>query len=427
MKICGIIAEFNPFHNGHQYFFQKIRETGCADKLIVIMSGAFTQRGEPAFMHKYDRVKAALMCGADAVLELPIPYAASSAETFAYGGVSLLDALNTSGYLCFGAETDDMEALKTIAGLILNPTEELKSGIDEALQSGASYPAARAGALPRYSGLLSGSNNILAIEYLKALKSLDSGLTPLLIKRTGAGYLNTDIRSDGFASAAGIRKAITDLYGKSNAGSDEAVEIPEDIAGNLPPVVLSMVRDSLGKTCPVSAEDLRPYLIHQLIVSKVSDIACLQDMNSDLANRFINAYISSVSSGDRADTPNSLTDLLLSMRTKEITYTRLSRAALKIVLNQKDLTRDEEHKLIGCPYTRLLGFRKDSSDLVHRITHSSSIPVITKAADAKNKLGAYAYAQFEQTVMADRFYDSILYDKFGYRPADTYLTGPLII
>lgn len=417
MKTIGMIAEFNPFHNGHRYILEEARKRLGADYCVVVMSGSFTQRGAPACMYKFDRVKAALQCGADLCLELPVSYATAGAEVFAHGGVSILESLGCTDTLVYGAECDDDAKLRMAADTLSEPTDEYLSALEAGLSRGLSFPAARAEALPEYSELLSSPNNILAVEYHKALKRLASGITPYGILRTGAGY--HDMSISGYASAEAIRSRL------------EQTGMCDDIAGSIPEELSSLMSDGYKHTYPVTIYDMTPYAEYMLLTHTAGDLAGYQDMNPDLANRMIKAssMLSAHSQGGSGEPADDfgLPDLIGSMRTKEMTYTRLSRAMLHCILGLDDMTRDDAGELIPCPYTRILGFRSEASELMHAISRTSRIPLINKAGDAHDILPDEARPLFDATVRADRIYDMILRHKFGTRLTDGCRISPLIL
>lgn len=416
MNVTALIAEFNPFHNGHEYILSHAKSRTDADFILVIMSGSFVQRGEPACMYKYDRVLAALKAGSDLVLELPVSYSTASAETFAFGGVSLADSLNVCGTLIFGAETDDTKLLSDIAGKLADPDDEILSLIQAGLKQGLSYPAARAAALNDDSGILSSPNNILAVEYIKALNALDSKIRPFAIKRIGSGY--NESTPDKMPSALFLRNS---LYETKNDVISDAV------SDYMPSYACGILSDAYGKTAPIFIEDMLPYLDHAILSADKESMSGLQDMNSDLANRFINSYNALQDESRKRGSAFTIAEYLKSMRTKEVTYSRLSRALLHCILNLKDLTRGENGDLIPCPYARILGFRKQSSGLLQEMSEKSSIPMINKPADAKKLLDRHAFDIFEASATADRIYDSIIKNKYGTVLNDTYRTSPLII
>lgn len=224
MKTAGIIAEYNPFHNGHRYQIEELRARTGADFVIIAMSGDFVQRGEPAVFDKYTRTRMALNAGADLVLELPAAFATSSAEDFAACGVALFDKLGVVDLLCFGSECGDVTALEPVARLLAKEPEGYGKLLQERLSKGDSFPKAREWAVTEWmkreintdgadmQALLSSPNNILGIEYMKALIRRGSSIDPYTIQRNGQGYNDSDIDAvadgQGFASASAIRKAL---------------------------------------------------------------------------------------------------------------------------------------------------------------------------------------------------------------------------
>ena len=214
MKVVGIIAEYNPFHNGHLHHLQESIRLSLADYTIVVMSGNFMQRGTPALMDKYHRAKAALSCGADLVLELPAYYATGSAEYFALGGISLLDKLGVVSHLCFGSECGDLDFLSKVAQITSEESEAYQKCLQAHIKSGKSYPSARTAAIievcPELSSSVSGlttPNNILGIEYLKALYRLNSNIEPYTIQRVSSHYHDQKLK-ESYSSASAIRNVI---------------------------------------------------------------------------------------------------------------------------------------------------------------------------------------------------------------------------
>ena len=219
MKTIGIIAEYNPFHNGHAYQIAELKRKTNADFVVIAMSGDFVQRGAPAIIDKYCRAEMALLCGADLVIELPAVWAVSSAEDFAMAGVTLFDKMGCIDGICFGAESDQLPQLKSIAGVLAEEPDIYRSALSSYLKKGLAFPAARAAALSDYFkstgmnfliSILDTPNNILAVEYLKALKRRNSAMTPILIPRAGSGYHDTTINTPT-ASASAIRAAVSNV------------------------------------------------------------------------------------------------------------------------------------------------------------------------------------------------------------------------
>ena len=211
MTIAGVIAEFNPFHLGHQYLFETIKQKLQPEYLIVCMSGNFVQRGEPAVVDKWIRTKMALLGGADLVLELPTEYATNSAELFASASIQILDRTGICDVLCFGSESNNLDFLSETANYLAQEPDNFKHDLTQALSKGLSFPAARNIALQRRfpnAPSIFQANDILAVEYIKALQKYHSRIEPFPVPRVGAGYHCTE-KKNGFASATAIRRAIS--------------------------------------------------------------------------------------------------------------------------------------------------------------------------------------------------------------------------
>lgn len=213
-KVLGIVAEYNPFHNGHLYHLEKTKEDTGSHYTVAIMSGNFTQRGSTSLMDKWSKAQAAINNGVDLVIELPVLYATSSAENFAEGAIKILDSLGVVDYLSFGAETPDISILDTCADVLLHEPKQYKTLLSHELSKGVSYPKARENALMmylndirRFANVLSSPNNILGIEYLKAMKKLNSTLTPYVVPRSEVGYHDLNY-SKNIASSTAIRNMI---------------------------------------------------------------------------------------------------------------------------------------------------------------------------------------------------------------------------
>ena len=207
MKITGIIAEYNPFHNGHKYQIEEAKK--FSDAVVVIMSGSFVQRGSIAITDKWTRAKVAAENGADLVLELPVIYSLNTAQRFAKGAVEILDRTNVIDYLCFGSESGNVDELTKVADMLINEPEDVSEKIKKFIAEGISYPAARQKA---FRGLideeiLSSPNNILALEYIKALIEIESSIEPVTVKRYGTDY-HDEFAKNGIASASAIRSMI---------------------------------------------------------------------------------------------------------------------------------------------------------------------------------------------------------------------------
>ena len=297
MKIVGLITEYNPFHNGHLYHIhESLRITG-ADAALVVMSGDYVQRGTPAIMPKRLRTEMALYCGAGAVLELPVCYATGSAEFFALGAISLLDSLGIVDSVCFGSECSDLPLLQKIAGLLVDEPEQYREILRHELKLGKSFPAARQTAVvfctgdPRCADILKDPNNILGIEYLKALKKCGSSIRPYTIRRKGAGYHSSQL--DGlYSSASAIRSLLA--YSSSSihtefAGDDSTElsfsDILNELGNQVPKKCLELLSDFHKIQYPVYQNDFSLILKYKLLNKHPKSLVRYMDVSPELAAR----------------------------------------------------------------------------------------------------------------------------------------------
>lgn len=410
MKINGIIAEYNPFHNGHKYHLEESKRLTGADYTVAVISGNFVQRGSPALLDKHSRAEMALRSGVDLVLELPAIYAASSAEFFATGAVSLLNQLNVVTNLCFGSECGDISLLSQIATILREEPEDFACTLKAFLRQGFSYPNARNAALIQHSPSLAynreifGSpNNILGIEYLKALQRLQSPMIPVTVKRLGASY-HAPVPATEYCSALSIRHALWE--GKST--SCIQAYIPEESN--------RLLSQKINEGKLVRSNDFSSVLYYKLLSEKDCGFEKYLDVSEALSDRIVkhlNEYVSF----------DSFCDLL---KTKEMTYTRISRCLLHILLDitKEDLAFCTE---LGCtPYARVLGFRKSAEPLLSAIKKQSAIPLITKAADAEKVLSEDSYIMFRQDIQISQLYHGVTASLSGSQPSNEY-TIPLVI
>lgn len=357
IKTAAIICEYNPFHNGHLLHIQKTRELTGADCIIALMSGQFVQRGEPAVFDKYIRTQMALSGGADLVIELPTLYAVSSAERFAEGSIELLNALGNIDYLCFGSENGSLKVLETVAKILINEPESFKENLHRKLKDGVSFPAARSYALEfenADASVLNSPNNILGIEYLKALYKTNSSIVPFTIKREDCGY-NYDSLSDcsDYASALAIRKELSE--------TDNSL-LPDSFKKYIPENILPLYS---GKG--VYLKDFDEVIFYSLLKNKETGYTGFLDVSEELSAKILKNL-------PQFRTTETFIDLL---KSKNITRTSISRAIIHILL---DIT--EEYGKLNPSYARILGFKKEVP-VLHLLKNSSSIPLISKMADAK--------------------------------------------
>lgn len=399
MKITGLITEYNPFHKGHEYHIQKAKEITGADYIIVVMSGDFVQRGTPACVQKHMRAHMALVSGADLVLELPVSYATGSAELFAQGAVSILDSLGVVDHICFGSECGTIEPLMKISQLLVEEPKWYRTALQEHLRKGLSYPAARACAMPEYKELLSSPNNILGIEYCKALLRLSSHIQPVAIKRKGNLY-HTDQLNTELPSATAIRKQISDfissdlLPGNKNLSQSAFAKL-QFLAAQIPEPAFSILSKEIDSSGIVTENDLSQMLLYRLLsAASISELAEYMDVSEELASRIFKNRLNFISFDQFADL----------LKTKELTRTRINRGLLHILLGIKK----EPPTAV---YGRILGFRKDVVPLLSYIKNNTAIPVFTKTATISNQLNSDQQLLFNKSIDAALLYESILSQK----------------
>ncbi|HBN84719.1 MAG TPA: hypothetical protein DDZ89_12835, partial [Clostridiales bacterium] len=356
--------EYNPLHNGHLYHIQKTRELLNPDYILCVMSGNYTQRGEPAMVQKQIRTECALRSGIDCVIELPFVYATSSAEFFAGGGVSLLNALGCVTHISFGCETPNLNLLQEIAQILAQQPKKYTEPLKEYLDQGYGFAAARDialhGVFPDMpDNMISGSNNILALEYLKWIIRLGSSIKPLPVQRKGAAY--TDIGTDHhFNSAMAIRQQIL-KYGK----------VPEYVAQQVPECTYNLVKkECTEERCPLNLDKLNDFF--QIYLRRVSPSRLNQYpfMEPGLENRLKNAL----------DKSKDVSDIIRYTVTKRYPATRIKRLLLNILAG---ITQQEFDRFVknSVPYARILGFNTGKAELLGFINRYSNIPVITKTSD----------------------------------------------
>ena len=396
MKTVGIIAEYNPFHNGHKYHLDEVRHQTGADYLIIVMSGDFTQRGIPAVIDKYSRTRMALEARADLVLELPVCYATGSAAWFAEGAVSLLNSLGCVDLVSFGSECGDIDRLTAMAKTLSQEPPAFTEALKRSLKEGLSYPAARE-TVPQSA--LSAPNDILGVEYCKALLEIGSSITPYTIRRLGGAYDDPELQAQN-SSALAIRTA---LYRGDSAIHDRPTDGLVAIRDQVPPHVYNILSGEFNRTFPVFPDMLSDQLHYKLISEADQGFDTYFDVSTDLSNRI------------RKLLPNyrnflQFCDLL---KTKQLTHTRVSRSLMHILLgiHKEDM---ETYRNAGTVfYARMLGFQKASVPLLGTIKDHARIPLISKLADAPSLLTDTGKCQLNLDIRAAHIYESMVQHAFG--------------
>ncbi len=366
MKICAIICEYNPFHNGHLYHLREAKRLSGADYVLCVMSGNFVQRGEAAILDKYTRAKHAVLAGADVVIELPTVYATSNAEIFAKGAVQLLSTIPSITTLCFGAESADASAFMRAARLLNDEPANVSAWIKKFVHEGVSYAKARAeawkGLLP--ADLMSSPNNILGLEYTRAILKNNANISILPIPRLGNDYNSTDLNNQ-FASATAIRQALT-----QNVLTDKYV--PSFVFKDLPTQTNNLL------------ESLEKYAVLAKPANKIAQVC---DCSEGLENAFKKAALS----------PNSFVEELTSAR---YTSSRIRRIALQNLLDiEESFIRD---CLATNLYLRVLAVRADKKEVLSALS-TPTTPLILRAHD-ENALSGTAKECLEKDDFAESVY-----------------------
>jgi len=347
MSICGVIAEYNPFHNGHALHLQAARSQTNAAGIVCIMSGHFVQRGEPAICSKQSRAQMALTHGADIVLELPAAYATGSAERFASAAVTTLTACGIVTDLCFGSESGDLTALASAARRLADEPPDFRAELRAGLAEGRTFPAARSIAAGG-AAVLQTPNDILAVEYIKAIYKQNSPLSPCAIKREGAGYHDEGIQSK-LASATAIRRVL------AVGGKGWQTAMPREAA--------DLLQTELAAKCaPIVLDDFSQAFFYALATTPRAALAHRADIAEGLENRILRY----------AESCAVLSVLASAVKTKRYTHTRIQRALLHILLQI-----DAADVLADVPYIRVLGFRRESEDLLKHLCTEATLPVVT--------------------------------------------------
>lgn len=422
MKVNAIIAEYNPLHKGHEYLINKAKDITGADYTIVVMSGNYVQRGEPAVMNKSLRTKAAIIAGADLVIELPLYYATASAEYFAKGAVALIEKLGVVDNLVFGCETDNINLLIDIASLSSDYEMDCYELISKFMSEGNSYPKAQSMAIEviidklsdeeksSYSTLLayskdeiakilSAPNSTLAICYIKSLKALGSNINPVAISRIASEHNDLSL---GALSSSAIRKELNEKN-------------YEPLKDQLSDDIYRLMAENVEKNYPVKLDDFSDILLYKLRTLiykngtrlKASGIVALTeylDVSEELAGRIVGAL----------NEYRSFEQFVAILKTKSITYSHISRALLHIML---DIKKSNSQKYIAddyALYARILGFYRDSSEILSSIKASATIPVISKMADAEDTIDdSIVLKHLYETTNASELYLSIVSSRYN--------------
>ena len=414
MKAVGLVTEYNPFHNGHLYHLNKAMELTGADISVAVMSGDFVQRGEPAVLDKYTRASMALNSGVNLVIELPVNYAVSSAESFAAGALKVLDYIKADS-IAFGSESGDIERLSKLAYILCDNEDMLYKEISKCTANGISYAAARQKTVEKLTdkdtaAILTSSNNILAVEYLKAIIKNNYAIKPYTIKRQGDSYNDTDIMSD-YASATALR------------GNLKADNISKYI-----PVKAGLILSS--NTNYIYPDDITEALFTRLLdilfassYDKnvfIENVMKYPDVNKEIAGRLYKSAMDMITrtvphgAGSKDNEAFSFGSLCEHIKTKEVPLSRIKRALVRITLG---LDKKHMEKYSNEPYIRVLGFDKKVQEYLSYIRKTVEVPLITKTADYKEML--------LDDIHAANIYNMIAAGKYGVKELGDYVKNPI--
>lgn len=383
MKTALIIAEFNPYHNGHKYIAEKARELTGVDYVAALMSGNFVQRGGPAIVDRFARARMALNSGIDLVIAYPTRYATCSAEEYAGHAMRIAHELGCFDVVFFGSECGDIDKLTECAKILAEEPFEYQTLLRRYLKQGCSFPQARARALPQYKELLSTPNNILGIEYIKAILRGKYDLTPMTCARVGTDHASKDFSGE-YASATAIREKLS--------SSDIS-----EISSCMPATSFDLLKDAYQKHTLLLEDDLS-----FLLISALWEAGSARELTKYLSvtDTFANAAWS------LKTTCLSFSEFAMMLKNRSLTYTHVSRALLHIALRiEKDAdVSDVAH---------ILGMRKVAGPLISRMTETSQIPVIKRPA---RELAGLSYAQkylFDEELRISNLYNILVGMKSG--------------
>lgn len=431
MKVAAVIAEYNPFHTGHQYHLAKTRELTGADYILIIMSGNFVQRGAPAFWDKYSRTRMALLGGADAVIEFPTPYATSSAEYFAQGGVSLANMLGVVDILSFGSETGSLTPLMDMAAALLSCEAQSPETLRPLLKQGLSYPAAREKAVVKSLSSspeiavdsLTSPNNILGVEYCRALLASKSNITPFTLPRQGNGFHDNHLNEESYVSASAIRSFIEENCPAMETKQKETDPLAK-LSQYIPAESRKFFQEAVDAGSYLHENDLSGLMHYKLLLEQKQGFTKYLDCTPYLSAKIIKSI----------PEYTGFTDFCSLLKSKDITYSRISRMLLHILLGitpPSFYLEEYSKREYFFPYGRLLGFRKSSTPLLSSIKKNSSLPLITKLSDARRAFAGEALDFFNKEILYASIYEAALESKKNYHNKRTALNefrqSPVIV
>ncbi len=411
MKTAAIIAEYNPFHQGHRYLMEELKTVTDAERIVVLMSGNSVQRGDFAFVDKFARASAAVQGGADLVLELPFCYCSQSAEFFAHGAVSILHYLGLVDYLCYGSENNDMDSQWRIANLLYEESDELTEEIKAIVKTGISFPVARQKALEKLYpnqanfSIMSSPNDILAIEYLKAMYQLDSVIEPISIRRRGAGYKDTKFETE-LPSATAIRKKVTESATDHPLSEELKAVTTEPMAE----YILKRRNEGGLGTVENYFDELKSIIIRQReAIGRIFEIG-------EGIDHLIRRKIYETS---------GIHELAMEIKSKRYTYTRARRMLMNILVGLDKEAMSKIRASRDVPYTRILAFNDKGRKMLREC--SKQISIINKPADFRPANELHEILQRYDEIAGELYYMKYHYQQYGNRVYSDKMTSPIYI
>lgn len=411
MKTAGIIAEYNPFHLGHKYLMDELRIVTDAERIVVVMSGNSVQRGDFAIVDKFERAREAVLSGADLVLEMPFCYCSQSAEYFAQGGTSILHNLGFVDYICYGSEHNDTESQWRIANLLYEESEELRNELKEQMKRGIRFPVARQNALEKIYpneadfSIMSSPNDILAIEYIKALYRLASSIEPISIQRIGASYYDPRLEIE-VPSATAIRSRLMN----QTRDSQEIRQIQAATTETMSEVLLEKRNiDSLA-----SAENYFSEL-KSIIIRNKDRLDEIFEVREGIDN-LLKSKIFEV---------DSVHDLAMEIKSKRYTFTGARRMLMNILVGLRKEDMEKVKRSGDIPYARILSFNDTGRRMIKETLHQMEL--INKPADFKPKNELHEILQKYDEVAGELFYMKYPYLQYGKRVFTDRMTSPIYV
>ncbi|MGL5757180.1 MAG: nucleotidyltransferase [Paraclostridium sp.] len=420
MKIVGLVVEYNPFHNGHLYHLKKSIEITNSTHSVAVMSGNFLQRGEPALFDKYKRAEIAVLNGVDLVIELPTLYACQSAEIFTHGAITLLNSLNCIDSICFGSEEGCIDTLIEISRVLVEEPDEFKSILKKNLDIGLLFATARSKALYEYissngilnisedklSNILSSSNNILGIEYIKSLLKHESSIKPFTISRILADY-NSESIDSSICSATAIRKTLS---------TDNTLS---KISSVVPKQTLNIISENINNNFNPMFDEYYFDTIREIVVRDFDKLNSYFDVNEGIENKIYKSIFTS----------SNLSELHQLIKSKRYTLTKIKRILNNILLGITKDDMNDVKNLETLPYVRVLAFNDKGREIIKKIKSSSDIKIINKFSNINFENNLVFETLIKYDIKATNMYNIPYYksNKNLLKGPMDYYTSPIYV